>query len=122
SVLGGAAVSSIMPFRTGEYLGRLVYVKNENKLKAAALSVAGSVSQLLMTLVLGMLAFPFIYVETPGFSISLPIYLTALFILFLLAWKIRRKVILKNKYIRNVYEGFKMLGRADVLRLLGFSF
>lgn len=54
SVLSGVTVSQLLPFRTGEYIGRLCYVEDKNKINAALLSVFGSFSQLLMTLNIGI--------------------------------------------------------------------
>ena len=57
SVLSGMAVSQLLPFRTGEFLGRLAYVRDDNKINAGILSIAGSFTQLLVTLFFGTLAF-----------------------------------------------------------------
>jgi hypothetical protein len=43
----------LTPNRIGEYGGRILYLKEENRIKAISLTVAGSISQLLVTLVMG---------------------------------------------------------------------
>lgn len=53
SVLSGLALSLNTPNRMGEYGGRILYVKEGNRLKAISLSIAGSISQLIITLVMG---------------------------------------------------------------------
>jgi len=53
SVLSGLALSLNTPNRMGEYGGRILYVKEGSRLKAISLSIAGSISQLIITLALG---------------------------------------------------------------------
>ncbi len=54
--LAGAAVSNIIPFRIGEYIGRLMWVNPEQRISAAALSVFGSMTQMLVTILCGLAA------------------------------------------------------------------
>ncbi len=54
SVLSGLALSLNTPNRMGEYGGRILYVKDGSRLKAISLSIAGSISQLIITLIIGM--------------------------------------------------------------------
>lgn len=42
--------------RVGEYLGRMVYLQEGNRLRSIALSVAGSFSQLIVTMLMGVLS------------------------------------------------------------------
>ncbi|MEO7768681.1 MAG: lysylphosphatidylglycerol synthase transmembrane domain-containing protein [Ferruginibacter sp.] len=53
SVLAGCSVTMLTPNRIGEYGGRILYVKEENRIKAISLSLVGSISQLLVTMVMG---------------------------------------------------------------------
>lgn len=61
SILSGVAVSQLLPYKTGEYLGRLMFVKEQHRLNAGLLSVIGSYSQLLITLLFGL--FSFLYLQ-----------------------------------------------------------
>lgn len=54
STMSGAAVSNIIPFRVGEYLGRAFYLSPENRLPAAFNSVFGSMCQMFITLAAGI--------------------------------------------------------------------
>lgn len=54
STCAGAAVSNIFPFRIGEYLGRMVYVKPENHIPALFNSVLGSTAQFLISVGIGI--------------------------------------------------------------------
>ena len=53
SVLAGSSITMLTPNRVGEYGGRILYVEEENRVKAISLTIIGSLSQLLVTLILG---------------------------------------------------------------------
>ncbi|WP_153796772.1 lysylphosphatidylglycerol synthase domain-containing protein [Foetidibacter luteolus] len=54
AVLSGLSVSLLTPNRVGEYVGRIVYMKEGNRLRSIALTIVGSMSQMIITLVLGI--------------------------------------------------------------------
>jgi hypothetical protein len=53
SVLSGVAFTMITPNRMGEFIGRVFYVDEGERLKAATLTIVGSVSQMMVTLLAG---------------------------------------------------------------------
>ena len=53
SVLSGVTLSLNTPNRIGEYGGRILYVNEGSRLRAISLAIAGSISQLIVTLVMG---------------------------------------------------------------------
>lgn len=53
SVLCGVTLSINTPNRIGEYGGRILYVKEGRRLKSIPLSIAGSISQLIITMLMG---------------------------------------------------------------------
>ena len=57
AVLSGVSFSVTMPNRIGEYLGRVVYLPDGNRLKTISISLVGSISQLLVTLYMGTIGF-----------------------------------------------------------------
>ena len=138
SVLSGLALSLNTPNRMGEYGGRILYVKDGSRLKAISLSIAGSISQLIITLLLGCGGLIYIlYFKTlpSGSLMGLSVYwikvllfissvVTALLILFFfrLSWLISllEKIPGSLKFIEyfNVLDKFtaKLL-----LRLLSLS-
>lgn len=138
SVLSGLALSLNTPNRMGEYGGRILYVKDGSRLKAISLSVAGSISQLIITLVFGcggLIYLLFFHKLNSGSVMGLSVYWievllfisgfsTAFLILFFfrLSWIIRllEKIPSSKKFIEyfNVLEDFsaKLL-----LRLLSLS-
>ena len=139
SVLSGVTLSLNTPNRIGEYGGRILYVKEGSRIKAISLSIAGSISQLIITLLMGcgglvyLLFFQNVHaVPVMGLSvfwIQILLFIsssvTAVLILFFfrLSWLIKliEKIPAAGKFVQyiNVLEEFtpKLL-----LRLLSLSF
>ena len=139
SVLSGVALSLNTPNRMGEYGGRILYVKEGSRLKAISLSIAGSISQLIITLILGsggLIYLLFFQTTHTGPLMGLSVFwiqtlllitsiITLLLILFFfrLSWLIKliEKIPASKKFIEyiNVLEEFtaKLL-----LSLLSLSF
>lgn len=59
AVVVGSAVSFFTPNRMGEFAGRILVLKPENRIRGALATVVGSVSQLLITLLFGLASLPF---------------------------------------------------------------
>lgn len=53
AVLSGTSFSVSMPNRVGEYLGRVLYMDEGNRLKTISITIVGSISQLIITLLMG---------------------------------------------------------------------
>lgn len=53
SVFAGCSITLLTPNRIGEYGGRILYLKNENRLRGISLTILGSMSQLLITILIG---------------------------------------------------------------------
>ncbi len=53
AVLSGLSFSVSTPNRIGEYLGRLIYMDEGNRLKTISITIVGSISQLIITLLMG---------------------------------------------------------------------
>ena len=60
AILSGVSFSVNTPNRMGEYLGRVLYMQEGNRLRAVALTIVSSMSQLIITLVAGLLGLIFI--------------------------------------------------------------
>lgn len=60
AVLSGVSFSVSTPNRVGEYLGRILYMDEGNRLKAVSLTIAGSMSQLVITLAMGLVSLLFL--------------------------------------------------------------
>lgn len=53
AVLAGTSISLITPNRTGEFVGRVLFIRPEARIEAAAFTVLGSIAQALMTFLAG---------------------------------------------------------------------
>lgn len=53
AVLSGVSFSVSMPNRVGEYLGRVLYMDEGNRLKTISITIVASISQLIITLLMG---------------------------------------------------------------------
>jgi uncharacterized membrane protein YbhN (UPF0104 family) len=53
AVLSGVSFSVSTPNRVGEYLGRVLYMEEGNRLRTISLTIVGSISQLIITLLMG---------------------------------------------------------------------
>ena len=138
SVLTGVTLSINTPNRIGEYGGRILYVKDGSRIKAISVSIAGSLSQLIITIFMGCFGLMYLlkykistgdhimglshfWIETLLF---LSVFMGLLLILFFfrLSWLIKliEKIPAMEKYVKyiNVLEAFtpKLL-----LRLLSLS-
>ncbi len=84
AILSGVTVSVFTPNRIGEYAGRVVYIHNADRIKAALITVITSLSQLIITLLLGSLALLFYLIDYHGDIIGdLSIYIgVQLYIVF----------------------------------------
>lgn len=139
AVLSGVTLSLNTPNRIGEYGGRILYMKEGNRIKAISLSIAGSMSQLIVTLLMGCGGLCFmIYTRRPGMdglmgmsffwvgillSASAAAALLLLFIYFRLSWLI--KIIEKIPPFVRYAQFISVLERFDakiLLRLLSLSF
>ncbi len=139
SVLGGLALSVNTPNRVGEYGGRILYVKDGSRIKAISLSIAGSISQLIVTLVLGCCGLAYLlffqkeksgpvmglsifWIETLLFISSMVCVILILFF-FQLSWLIKlvEKIPAAGKFVKyiNVLDEFTA---KILLRLLSISF
>ena len=139
SVLSGVALSINMPNRIGEYGGRILYIPEGKRIRAISLSIAGSISQLIITLIMGccglvyiifyqgdshtvVMGLPVFWLKTLLFLSSTAAVIVILFY-FRLSWLIKlvEKIPAAAKYVQyiSVLDNFnaKLL-----LRLLYLSF
>ncbi|HEY0039196.1 MAG TPA: lysylphosphatidylglycerol synthase domain-containing protein [Flavisolibacter sp.] len=63
AVLSGVSFSVALPNRVGEYIGRMMYQPEGGRLKTISLAIVGSIAQLLVTLLAGLLGLIFLKKE-----------------------------------------------------------
>lgn len=61
AVMSGVTVSSIMPNRLAEYLGRIFYIPPQKRVKTIIATLVGSFAQTLITILTGSIAFLFYF-------------------------------------------------------------
>lgn len=139
SVLSGCSVTMLTPNRVGEYGGRILYVEDGNRIKAISLTIVGSISQLLITMIMGCLGLFFLRYFShnssnalnvlPDFWGDVLIYLsvsvTVLILLFYirLGWLVRtmEKVPALHKVVRHI-RVLDEFSDIQLLRILSLSF
>jgi hypothetical protein len=139
SVLSGLALSLNTPNRMGEYGGRILYVKEGSRIKAISLSIAGSISQLIITLLLGCAGLAYVLffqikntgsiMELPPFWLKILLFISAvvtgflLLFFFRLSWLIRliEKIPKAEKFTQYISVLDEFTAKL-LLRLLSLSF
>lgn len=122
SVLSGVAVSQLLPYKIGEYLGRLAYISNENKIGAASLSIAGSFSQLLVTLFFGVLSPVLGILWLLGGLYGLILCLLVLALMVLLFFRLPRLRIFKRfAFMNKVQASLSLLSQRDLAKVFLIS-
>jgi len=58
AILSGITVSIFMPKRIGDFGGRIIFLKKNNKIKGVLATLLGSMSQLIITIIIGLSFFP----------------------------------------------------------------
>jgi uncharacterized membrane protein YbhN (UPF0104 family) len=61
SVISGIAFTMITPNRMGEFIGRIFYVPDGSRIRAATLTIVGNASQLIVTLLAGSISLMVLY-------------------------------------------------------------
>lgn len=71
AVLAGCSVTMFTPNRVGEYGGRMLFIKSENRIPSISVTMVGGLNQLVVTCWMGLMALPFFYtqVELPANSV-----------------------------------------------------
>ena len=60
SVLSGCSITMLTPNRIGEYGGRVLFLDEQHRIKGISLTIVGSISQLLITMIMGCLGLFFL--------------------------------------------------------------
>ncbi len=138
SVLCGVTLSLNTPNRIGEYGGRILFVKEGNRIKAISVSIAGGMAQLIITMLMGCLGLTYLLftMDASGSLMGISVFwlriflygsifgtIVFLFFFFRLSWLIRliEKLPYANRFSKyiNVLETFDA---KILLRLLSLSF
>jgi hypothetical protein len=139
SVLSGVALAINTPNRIGEYGGRVIYIKEGKRIQAISLAILGSLSQLIVTLSIGLGGFLYlknlniwstttaahplsvIGINIIGYGVLI-VTVGLLFVYFRLSWFIKWLEKLPGKH--RIIEKVKVLATFEtgaLLRLLSLS-
>ncbi len=138
AVLSGLSLSLFLPNGIGDYAGRIVYMEEGNRLRSVTLTLVGSMAQLIITLVFGLLGLLYLKEHAwqgiiqlqglTGFLVNGIIFMIAmgalliLFVYFKLSWltTMFEKIPVVQKY-RFMVENLELISRVDLTRILLLS-
>lgn len=139
SVLSGCSITMLTPNRVGEYGGRILNLEEGNRIKAISLTIAGSISQLVITMLMGCVGMVFLrYIShnqvsnlsvLPEFWGDVVIYMSVTITVVLslfyarLGWLVR--MLEKVPAFTKVVNHIRVLDEFDekqLLRILSLSF
>lgn len=138
AVLSGLSFSLFIPNGIGEYFGRIVYMDEGNRLKSISLTIAGSMSQVIITTLAGIISL--IYLKEHAWqhapliqglsifwiNIILSMIIMGAIVLILvyyrLSWlsRIFEKIPVVHKY-RYFIEHLSTISTKDLTKILGLS-
>lgn len=134
AVLSGVSFAVSTPNRMGEYLGRVLYMKEGNRLKTISITIVSSISQLIITLLAGCIGLFLLRNEIEARQLISPMWMSVIqygvlgvllwLILFyfrlpwLVRWVDRLPGSKRFSYLLEALEGFHPV---LLLRLLTFS-
>jgi hypothetical protein len=135
AVLSGVSFSVTMPNRVGEYVGRMMYLPEGNRLKTISVTLVGSFAQLLVTIVMGtaglMILKTLLAAHFPEFRIGYQFIVYGLVlascILLLVYFNVSAVVPLFKKWIPGhrydyLVEALRQFHTRLLIQLLVFSF
>lgn len=135
AVLSGVSFSVTMPNRVGEYLGRIMYLPEGNRLKTISVTLVGSFAQLLVTIIAGIIGIivlkSSLLAQFPQLKIWYQFILYGLIMLLLIMlliyFNVEATVSLFNKWIKSrkylfLIEALQNFHYKLLIRLLGLSF
>lgn len=128
STLTGIAFSIVTPNKIGDFAGRILYLNDRNKLRAAIATLISNLSQTIVTYAFGIAGLIYFNITHPG-SWQLFALLAALISASLLAFIYLRIDLIagwaeNRKWLRKVIISIRILkkySRKDLLQLLGVS-
>lgn len=131
AVFAGITVSIFTPNRVGEYLGRVFILRKANPWRAIFITIIGSYSQLLVTLIVGYISFVYFTYHYPAGQEMIPAYFfytlvgvmgAAILVLALLYLNVRMLDPLINRLInsrwKKIGQYFTVFSRFDTFTLL----
>jgi len=125
AIFSGLSVSFLTPNRTGEFLGRIIFIPKGNRIKASIITLIGNYSQLLTTITIGLISLFYLpnyfnidkYLDRNYYYIIIFFTLIISNILYFFTNKIYDFASIfskKNKYLSQI-EVFKIYTKKELL-------
>lgn len=129
SVLSGIAFAFVTPNKTGDFLGRILYLKPKSRLRGAIAAMIGSLAQIVVTFAFGLAGMIYLHFSHPA-TWTLTILLvagTGLFLLLYFYIHIKWLARLAEKFpkLRRLVIAFYLLkrySRKELWQVLGMAF
>jgi Lysylphosphatidylglycerol synthase TM region len=134
ATLSGISFSVSLPYRVGEYLGRMLYLQDASRIKAIPVTVVASLSQLLITVMAGFFSYLYllphlgalqIFSGTPFvfFGIGIVILLVLFSFFYFKVGRLTEYLAIKIpvKWVSQWTEGLTYFTTPQLLRLLLLS-
>ena len=134
AVLSGVSFSVSTPNRMGEYLGRVLYMNEGNRLKTIAITIVSSISQLIITLLAGCIGLLLLRNEIEARQLISPMWMSVILygvlgvLLWLILFYFRLSWLIKwvdrlpgNKRFSYFLEALEEFSPSLLLRLLTMS-
>lgn len=121
-MLVGAAANNVIPFRVGEFFGRVLYLKPENRPAALLNNYFGATCQTLITLAAGIpAAYALMGKEAEEYGRHSVFYILPLILLLVLAWLMVRNRTKKPAWLEKWLLGFKHFTSRQIMGTFGLS-
>ncbi len=138
AVLTGVSISSFTPNRIGEYFGRVFILKKASRIEGVLITILGSMSQLLVTVISGTLSllifFPsyfrdtvygsgYVYYGLASLIVLLDLLLLGMFFNVSFLGSLKEKILRNRlKKIRKFFRVFSFFHNRELMVLMGLSF
>lgn len=122
AVFSGITVGLFTPNRIGEYGGRIIYVNKDKRIDAIVSTIAGNASQLLITVVFGILAvFYFLDFSLVMTQFNFLFLLFLIPLIFYLFFKIQKIPTLLGNKGGKYLKAFSLFNRKELIKLILLS-
>lgn len=121
-LLAGAAANNVIPFRVGEFLGRVMYLREENRQAALLNNYFGATCQTLITLIAGIpAAYALLGSEAAQYGKNSFFYIVPLILILAIAWVAVKSRNKKPAWLEKWLMGFKHFSGIQITGTLGLS-
>ena len=139
AIMAGCSITMLTPNRIGEYGGRILFLEEASRLRAISLTILGSISQLVITMLMGTAGLFIlrsgVFTRAEDFSsipwllsntlLSLSLFVTVILLLIYFRARLLTGIISKLGFMKKLVDHIAVmdvLGGKQLLRILFLSF